>query len=111
MAFWNRYEDADRLQEAALGYGSDGEEPSTAARPLGLIAVAAVVVLVVMFLVSGPSLRLVDDAPTYPADEIAAQRVADISAERELARTRWGFRQSETIDAHTSSFQAQVPPR
>lgn len=111
MAFWNRYEDAERLQDAALGFDLEEDRPSTSARPLGLLAVAAVVMLAVMLLIGAPDGRLVDGAPDYAADEIAAQRVADISTERELARARWDFRQSETVDAHISSIQAQTPPR
>lgn len=110
MAFWTRYGDADRLEDAALGFDLDEDRPS-AARPLGLVAVAAVVILAVMLLIGAPDPRLVDGAPVHGPDQIGAQRVADIMTERELARTRWDMRQSETIDAHTSSFQAQTPPR
>jgi hypothetical protein len=104
------HDDATRVEELATGFPAEERRSPSFAGPLGLVAAVAVIALAVLLFRMGPGLQQVDDRPV--ADQMAAQRLADIRTEQTLADARadpWA--PPGVIDAHVSAFHTVGPVR
>jgi hypothetical protein len=117
MAFLDGRDEADALEEAAIGLGPS--EPAAAAAPdrpgppdrrapAGLLAAIAVVVVLLLMFAARPAWYGRGDGFIFPVDQMADQRLADLAAEQRLTEARsWAWTDRPVIDAHVSTYAAQ----
>jgi hypothetical protein len=115
MAVWNRDHRRQRLDATTSADETDTvANLVSGASILGLATIALVPVLAWMLLSRGPDfgraeLGRSNDAPSYAADEMAGQRFADITAQRQLDEARAAASSPpDLIDAHVSSYQPRA---